>query len=212
MRSQIKKCEKRNASYPSALDDANAANLCPKTPQTISPAYRLAYRDPDFLLLDELRPVRLQLELLKPEIILNEHRIEGTIIFFGGARIPDPESAQEQLTQAEAAVRRDPLNPSLQRIMEIARRKVHTARYYGEARRLAALSPAWTRPRAVSRTSSSLAGGRGSWMRPIGEPTMWARRASVSTLYFPSNKSPTPISPRNCVFSSITSPFVRCIF
>jgi uncharacterized protein (TIGR00730 family) len=121
------------------LEDAKAANLCPKTPQTISPAYRLAYQDPDFLLLDELRPVRLQLELLKPELILNAHRIEGTIIFFGGARIPDPESAQEQLTRAEAAVRLDPLNPSLQRTLEIARRNVHNARYYGEARRLAAL-------------------------------------------------------------------------
>lgn len=139
MKSKSTKCEKRHENYPSALEDAKAANLSPKTPQTISPAYRLAYRDPDFLLLDELRPVRLQLELLKPEMILNEHRIEGTIIFFGGARIPDPESAQEQLSRAEAAVRLDPLNPSLQRTLEIARRKVHTARYYGEARQLAAL-------------------------------------------------------------------------
>jgi hypothetical protein len=40
---------------------------CPDTPQARSPAYRLAFADPDFLCRDELRPVRLQLELLKPD-------------------------------------------------------------------------------------------------------------------------------------------------
>jgi uncharacterized protein (TIGR00730 family) len=113
--------------------------LCPKSPQTLSSAYRLAFRDDDFLLQDELRPVRLQLELLKPELILNERRIEGTIIFFGGARIAEPESAREQLVQAEAVARDDPRNPSLQKRVRIARRNVDNARYYGEARQLAAL-------------------------------------------------------------------------
>jgi len=75
---------KKKGSFPSAMEDARAAELCAKSQQTLSPAYRLAFRDHDFLLLDELRPVRLQLELLKPELILNEHRIEGTIIIFGG--------------------------------------------------------------------------------------------------------------------------------
>ena len=54
--------------FPSAFDDAQAAELCVESPQTLSPSYRLAYRDTDFLLRDELRPARLQLELLKPEL------------------------------------------------------------------------------------------------------------------------------------------------
>lgn len=68
--------------FPSAEEDVRAAQLCPMSPQTLSSAYRLAYTDPDFLLRDELRPVRLQLELLKTELILNEHGIEGTIVIF----------------------------------------------------------------------------------------------------------------------------------
>ena len=62
----------------------------PDTPQTRAPAYRLAFADDEFLCRDELRPVRLQLELLKPQMMLDEHGIESTIVLFGGARIPEP--------------------------------------------------------------------------------------------------------------------------
>jgi len=62
----------------------------PQTPQSMSPAYRLAYADDDFLTREELRPVRLQLELLKTEMILAERGIKSTIVLFGGARIPEP--------------------------------------------------------------------------------------------------------------------------
>jgi|GEM_PF-6309870 len=55
---------KRSDTFPSAHDDAKAAELCPVSPQTLSNAYRLAYTDYDFMMRDELRPVRLQLELL----------------------------------------------------------------------------------------------------------------------------------------------------
>ncbi|MGB7336607.1 MAG: LOG family protein, partial [Salaquimonas sp.] len=60
------------------------------TPQTRAPAYKLAFDDKEFLTREELRPVRLQLELLKPEMILTERGIESTVILFGGARIPEP--------------------------------------------------------------------------------------------------------------------------
>jgi hypothetical protein len=76
--------------FPSTQEDARSADLCSQSPQTLSPSYRLAFRNHELLLRDELRPVRLQLELLKPELILNEHHIEGTIVIFGSARIPDP--------------------------------------------------------------------------------------------------------------------------
>ena len=125
--------------FPTAREDARAADLCPPSPQTLSSSYRLAFRDHDFLLRDELRPVRLQLELLKPELILDEHRIEGAIVIFGSSRIPEPEVAGEQAALAEAAADQDPHNPELARALRIARRRTETARYYGEARRLAAL-------------------------------------------------------------------------
>ncbi len=70
--------------------DRTAAEVVPATPQTQAPAYRLAFNDFDFLCRDELRPVRLQLELLKPEMMLDEYGVRSTIVLFGGARIPEP--------------------------------------------------------------------------------------------------------------------------
>lgn len=76
--------------FPDAREDIQKTQETPDTPQTRSPTYRLAFNDPDFLCRDELRPVRLQLELLKPQMALEEMGIESTIVLFGGARIPDP--------------------------------------------------------------------------------------------------------------------------
>jgi uncharacterized protein (TIGR00730 family) len=75
---------------PSADEDRRRAARNEASPQTRSPSYRLAFDDPDFLLRDELRPVRLQLELWKPELLLTEHAIDSTIVVFGSARLPRP--------------------------------------------------------------------------------------------------------------------------
>ncbi|MFK7744652.1 MAG: TIGR00730 family Rossman fold protein [Roseobacter sp.] len=73
-----------------AQADRKATSEVPDTPQTRAPEYRLAFADPDFLCREELRPVRLQLELLKPEMHLDALGINSTIVLFGGARIPSP--------------------------------------------------------------------------------------------------------------------------
>ncbi|HUH50190.1 MAG TPA: LOG family protein [Mycoplana sp.] len=70
--------------------DKHRASVVPQTPQSTSGAYRLAYVDDEFLCREELRPVRLQLELLKVEMMLTERGINSTIVMFGGARIPAP--------------------------------------------------------------------------------------------------------------------------
>jgi uncharacterized protein (TIGR00730 family) len=75
---------------PSADEDRRRAARKEASPQTRSPSYRLAFDDPDFLLRDELRPVRLQLELWKPELLLTEHAIDSTVVVFGSARLPRP--------------------------------------------------------------------------------------------------------------------------
>ncbi len=73
-----------------SAEDRQKAKRLPKTPQTMAPAYRLAYVDEEFMCREELRPVRLQLELLKPEMLLDEYGIKSTVVLFGGARIPAP--------------------------------------------------------------------------------------------------------------------------
>jgi len=130
---------RKNKTFPSASEDAMVAELYVPSPQTLSPSYRLAYTDQDFLLRDELRPIRLQLELLKPELILKEHEIDSTIVIFGSTRIPEPKVAQEHFKEAEAAVKKNPRNELLVRMMRIAHRIFEKSKYYEEARKLASL-------------------------------------------------------------------------
>lgn len=94
--------DQRRAPFPNAHDDIETTKTIPDTPQTRAPAYRLAFADDDFLCRDELRPVRLQLELLKPELALTEHGITSTIVLFGGARIPEAAKKDTARTQTLA--------------------------------------------------------------------------------------------------------------
>ena len=97
------------------------------TPQTQHPAYKLAFRDTDFLLREELRPVRFQLELLKPEMLLDEAGVGSTLVVYGSARIPSPEQADELVANA------DPENKA------IAESLAAKSKYYTEAHKLAKL-------------------------------------------------------------------------
>ena len=83
-------------------EDRIAAEVAPDTAQTRAPSYRLAFNDNDFLCREDLRPVRLQLELLKPELLMNEYGIDSTIVLFGGARIPDPVNRDQARTKTLA--------------------------------------------------------------------------------------------------------------
>lgn len=124
--------------FPSAREDAAfAQEPVADTPQTASPAYRLAFEDEDFLLRADLRPVRLQLELLKPELLQQELGIRSTIAMFGSARIPDPETAAQRLDEVEAEARSHPRDKGAARKVTVARRMLANSRYYEEARRLA---------------------------------------------------------------------------
>ena len=125
--------------YHRADDGAKAAKLHIDSPQTKSPSYKLAFQDDDFMLWNELRPVRLQLELLKPELIQQQHHIESTIVIFGSSRIPDPETAQKTLESIEAEVKKNPHDPILIHRLKIAQRTLANSKYYEEAIKLARL-------------------------------------------------------------------------
>ncbi|MEO1090708.1 MAG: LOG family protein [Pseudomonadota bacterium] len=91
--------------FQTAGEDARQAEA-DAAPQSRSAAYRLAFADTDFLLRDELRPVRLQLELLKPELALAEHGINSTVVIFGSARTSGGIRGGIDLDQALAEARR----------------------------------------------------------------------------------------------------------
>jgi uncharacterized protein (TIGR00730 family) len=124
---------------PSAHEDQRHADLDPETPQTRSPAYKLGFADNDFLLRDELRPARLQLEYLKPEILQRDRGITSTVVIFGSARVPDPAEAASLLEDAERAVAEHPDDPEAMHRAEAVRALVKKSRYYEEARELARL-------------------------------------------------------------------------
>src|ERR1700712_2588305 len=94
-------------------------------PQTRSPSYQLAFRDTEFLLREELRPVRFQLELLKPEMLLDEAGIGSTLVMYGSARIPSPEAAQALIDAATTPEDK-----------AVATRLSANSKYYQEARLL----------------------------------------------------------------------------
>jgi uncharacterized protein (TIGR00730 family) len=133
------KNRRREGALPPTEEEEQSARLQSDSPQTRSPTFRLAYLDHDFILQDELRPVRLQLELLKPELIQHQLGIESTVVIFGSTRIPEPEAARERLKAAEARVRANLGNDDLLREAEIAGRIVAKSRYYDEARKLSSV-------------------------------------------------------------------------
>ena len=96
------KDDARKHPFRDSQQDVRAARHIPDTAQTRAPAYRLAFNDNDFMCREELRPVRLQLELLKPQLVMDERGIESTIVLFGGARIPHPDHKDKARTKTLA--------------------------------------------------------------------------------------------------------------
>jgi uncharacterized protein (TIGR00730 family) len=99
-----------------------------------SPAYKIAYEDTQFLNEDEQRPIRLLLELKKPEVRLREHHILSTIVVFGSARMLPPDRAQKQLKELLEKQKKK-ATAGLKREVARARKQLEHSRYYEEARR-----------------------------------------------------------------------------
>lgn len=99
-----------------------------------SPSYRVAFRDPDFLGREELRPLRMQLELLKPEMAFQEHGIENLVVVFGGTQIIPCDEAKQQVADCEVAVAADSSDKKAARELERAKRRLAKCQFYDHAR------------------------------------------------------------------------------
>jgi len=104
-----------------------------------SPSYRLAEYDFDFLKRDEIRPVRMHLELLKTETLLRDHQVTSTVVVFGSARIVPQEEAEARLREAEAIAKKKPGDARAQRVLARAERVLAKSRFYDEARQFGRL-------------------------------------------------------------------------
>ena len=104
-----------------------------------SPSYRLAETDTDFLQRKELRPVRMQLELLKPEMMLEEQSVSSTVVVFGGTKVVEREQAEHRLERARRALAADPEDSQLAREVSRAERILDKSEYYEAAREFSRL-------------------------------------------------------------------------
>ncbi len=111
----------------------------PDAPQRLrnimhSASYRQADEDIDFIQRDDLRSLRLQLDYLKPELMLEEQGVEGTVVVFGSTRIVEPAVANRRVKAFEEALAASPDNPVLKQRLKIARNIQEKSRYYEVAR------------------------------------------------------------------------------
>lgn len=152
------------------------------TPQTQSPSYRLAFRDTDFLLREELRPIRFQLELLKPEMLLEEAGIGSTLVVYGSARIPSPEHCEAMRATATTAER-----------ATVIERLIAKAKYYEEARKLGRLASECAIVEKGMRQFVVCSGGGPSIMEAANRGAVEAGADSIGlNIVLPHEQAPNP--------------------
>ena len=129
-------------------------------------AYRLAFADPEFLLRRETRGIRFQLEMLKPDLGQMEQGIESTVVVFGSARFPSPETAAASLAAAEANLAKIKAAPfdaaalaDAQNALAVAERHTRNALYYDQARLFARLVAAHSKPLPLAQQLFICTGG-----------------------------------------------------
>lgn len=125
--------------------------------------YRLAFADPEFMQRPELIGVRLELEMLKPELELREQQIHHTIVVYGSARVPSPEAAQQILQQAQSDSSAHTAD-----IAALTQRLQRSTRWYEAARQFARLVARYSRTLpAKQRLYICTGAAQASWKRPI---------------------------------------------
>jgi uncharacterized protein (TIGR00730 family) len=176
--------------FPSAQEEAAALKKPTSLYDGPDSSYRLAFTDEAFLLREDLRPVRMQLELLKPELILREERIVATIVMFGSARLLPRDVAEERLAVAEAGADAAAIAR--------ARMALHMSRYYEEARRLSALITQASK--ALDEKIVVVTGGGPGIMEAGNRGASEAGGPSIGlNIVLPHEQEPNPyITPRLC--------------
>lgn len=156
-------------------------------------SYRLAFQDPEFLLRQEMRPIRLYLEMVKPELLMQDHGIESTVVFFGSARTLDPETAKQRVFELQEQVEKDPGNKELRHKLARAKSHYEKSGYYEEARKLSRMISGCTDRNCLVAITGGGGGimeaaNKGAW--EVGAPSIGLNivlpREQVPNEYIPS--------------------------
>ena len=147
-----------------------------------------AFTDQAFLLRKELRPTRLQLELLRPELVLHDHDITETFVFFGGARQIDVEAAEQQYENAKQALAKQPNDSERQRQFHNAEHQLENSHYLKEARHLAEMV---SRDKCLNFVVTT--GGGPGFMKAANQGACDANASSIAlTMMLPNEDRPNP--------------------
>ncbi len=159
----------------------------------------LAFTDPEFILRKEMRPMRLMLELMKPEIIQRDEHIESTIVIFGSARIPEPKIAQARVHTLQQDCKHNPRDAALKKELAVAERIAEKSIYYTEARKLGfIISSACQKDK--KRNFVIVTGGGPGIMEAANRGAYEANAKSIGlNITLPAEQQPNPyISPELC--------------
>ncbi|MFK8013243.1 MAG: LOG family protein [Marinicellaceae bacterium] len=126
-----------------------------------SSSYQRSDRDYDFINSDIARPMRLQLEYLKVQTVLEQHNINKTIVVFGGTRVTQKKRADIRYNKATAALAIDPQNKALQYQVKVAQRVLDKVKYYQQAVDFASMVARYSKNDAKTPVHVMTGGGPG---------------------------------------------------
>jgi len=160
-----------------------------------------AYTDVEFLKRDVCRPVRLQLELLKPDVIMEDNGIRSTIVLFGSARSQAPDRARERVAQAENALAASPDSRELQLKLRQAKHILELSKYYEIARDFARMVSSSCQIQGAC-DYVVMTGGGGGFMEAgnRGAADVGAKSVGLN-ISLPFEQSPNPYIPEELVFT-----------